>query len=499
MLLIALYLVTCAYLCENYKSYIKNMSKRPTTISRKELTNVELSTNTYGYAIIGDTITATLYAKRLLGNKITTPITLINEGVDRTNLNRLTDTSFVADNNKRILRYLITQQIRMIPAGDNQDEDDDLIDTQVDRIIHYYTGAGPLGDFIAAYHIPRLGPWFGCASSGNLERFLITSTIKFALNSQETIVANAIATTWSLPLTSTVIVKVPSVLNTHYEFLRPRDNSYTREIFLDDYHVNNQANNVDYVTEIDDLQFIQVTGATAGLYNITGSSGLSLTGVRPIWKTDLFTYLRLSTEAGIDPGMLNIPVFYRAVLPIAINNTGTTGGINLTGLTNNGDLITTHIAFSLYDLNNPKQSTLTWLAQCYTTVEDLSVVEPAGKYADTGKTLLIVEAVNTKNRRRAIYNASEHEVQINYNDRIMEHGYLEQFAQIVAKIYSIYTEQTISSDTLLADSSICGAIGECQDGNIIVDYTSRESPMVTVLNLTSQLYGLDIYPNPGKF
>jgi len=138
----------------------QNTNKRPTSIARKECANAHNSTNTYGYAIIGDTASATLYAKRLLGNKVTTPISIISEGVDRTNLEDLGDVGFVANNNLRALHNLMTEQIHMVPAGDNQNEDDDSADTQPERIIHYYIGAGPLGDFIGAYHIPRLGPWF---------------------------------------------------------------------------------------------------------------------------------------------------------------------------------------------------------------------------------------------------------------------------------------------------------------------------------------------------
>lgn len=472
-----------------------SINKRPTTNARKESANAHNSTNTYGYAIIGDTVSSTLYAKRLLGNLVTTPITLINEGVDRTNIDKLANLDYAAANNKRILHTLTTEQLHMIPSGDNQTEKDDIINTQTEQVLHYHVGAGPLGDFISAYHIPRLGPWFTHSLNGRLERFMSEYTIRSPLNNEELTIANKLKAVWNLPLTSSTIVKAPAILNSHYEFIQIKEDVATRELFLETYHNNNQASNVDYITEVDNLKL--TPGATGGLYDITYNSGTGLMNVKPIWRTNPFTYLRLATEAGIDAGILELPTFYRAVIPISINNSGTSGGIDLSNIATGEDLITTHLTFSLYDINNPKHSALVWLSQIYTAVEDLSVTDPAGKYADSGKTLLIIEALNTKNKRKASYNKSEHEIIINYNDRIAENGYLRQFAQVVSTIYQAYTGNSISVDTLLANASICDS-GACHDGNNVVDYGLRESPMISILELASHMYGVDIYPSLGK-
>ena len=133
-----------------------------------------------------------------------------------------------------------------------------------------------------------------------------------------------------------------------------------------------------------------------------------------------------------------------------------------------------------------------------TTTEDLSVVTPEGKYADSGRQLLIIEALSTKNKRRATYNTSEREIQVNYNDRIFEEGYLNQFAHIVAGVYNAYTGLLIPVDSLITESSVCSAnSGTCHDANILTDYSLRQSPMISVLELTSHLYGSEIYPNPN--
>lgn len=545
------------------------MSKRPTNVSRREVFNAHSSANSYGYAIIGDTTAATLYAKRLLGNNVTTPISIISEGVDRMNIEDIIDIDFPATNNKKILHYLNVEKIHMIPSGDNPNDNDDIT-FQTEQIIHYHVGSGSLGDFIAAYHIPRIGPWFTHSTNGRLERFLSESTVKSALTSQESLVVNRLSSLWGLTQTSSIIVKCPSILNVHYEFLKQVQDTYVREIFQDQYHMVNHSSNADYISEATNLRFTSTTGITGitgnGLYNITGNN-INLQAIRPIWKTNAYTYLRLANEGGINTGPLMLPTFYRAIISVPIGGTGIAGITGITGLTDctpvagpsghvclsctglsgttvgsvigvsgmtcicvptNGsvgsglsgtfcfvgqsglsgidftnvsgteDLITSHITFSLYDLANPRNSGLAWLVQSYTTLEDLSVVALNGRYADTGRMLLIVEAISTKNKRSTSYNIGEHEIQVNYNDRLAENGYFRQFAQIVAGVYNAYTGGFIPVDLLLSDTSICAPIsGICSDGDFILDYSVRESPMVSVIELASNLYGVDIYPNPS--
>lgn len=461
------------------------MSKRPTNKSRKEYANAHNSDNSYNYAIIGDTISATLYAKRLIGNNVTTNISIISEGIDRTNNNKISDMNFAAINNKRILRHLITEKIHMIPAGDNQCEDDDLVNTQIDQILHYHVGSGPLGDFISAYHIPRLGPWFNSSVNTRLEKFLRGSTAKTNLNDQELLVMNLLKDTWNLQVTNSLIVEQPSILNCHYEFINDYHNKESRMLFLNEYHTLNQKDNIDYISEATNIKFTH--NSETNLDNIEGSN-VSLQDVRLIWKTNPYTYLRLASEGGLSPSYMDIPVFYRAVLSIPQTNTG---GVDLSD-TNllNEDLLTTHLGFSLHDLNNPKSSGLTWLVQCYTTAEDLSIIDLSGKYADTNKSLLIIEAICTKNRRKTSYNIAEHEIQVEYNDRIIESGYLNQFSQIASTIYKAHTNTDITIDP---EISVCGAEGTCQDSANILDYSARESPLVSILQLASKMYGLDVY------
>lgn len=464
------------------------MSKRPT--SKKDCMNSTSSTNTYGYAIIGDTVASTLYGKRLIGNKVTTAISIINEGVSRTNMDTISDTDFITENNKTSLHFLKSEKIHMINYGDNECHDDEDVHIREEQIIQFHVPQGPLGDFISAYHIPRIGPWFTHSTESRAEKFFTRFTIKTPLNSQEVIISNYLINLWNLASTSSFIVKKPSILNCHYTFVNNYSDTESREIFLDYHQLVSQESNVDYITEANNIKFEKITNNT---YNITGSD-ISLESVKPIWKTNLYTYLRLSTEGGLTPSQIQIPVFYRAILPISLN----AGNVDLTMLSDSGDLVTTHIAFSLHDIKSTKNSNLVWLVQCYTVTEDLSVVDPAGRYADTGKTLLIVEAVCTKNRRQSSYNTAEKEIQLKYNERLVESSYLKQFAEITSNIYTAYTGATITADSLIVDSSTCGPSGTCHDSNIVVDFSQRQSPLVTVIETIAQLYGSDLYPVISK-
>lgn len=507
------------------------MSKRPTTISRKENATVHNFINTYGYAIIGDTVASTSYAKRLLSNQITTSISIISEGSNKGNFmssnqesktldnyldqdnnsDIIINSDFAAINNKRILRYLSTEQIHMVPYDENSEEIGNIMNTQTERIIHYHVGSGPLGDFISAYHIPRLGPWFPHTANGRIERFFNEYVVKSSLNSAEIIVVNRLADALQLTSTDSFVVNTPSILNVHYEFLKEpkvvnkslyhEDNIYTRELFLDQYDIVNQASNTEYITNVSNLTFTP-TGMS-GLYNIIGTH-ISLSSVKPIWKTNRYTHLRLATMGGINVDSLYLPTFYRAVLSIPKN-----GGlelsaeneerIDLSDIVSAEDLVSTHIAFSLHDIDIPKSTDLAWLVQVYTTSEDLSVVHPDGKYADSDKTLLIIEGLSTANKRRTSYNTIDRELCVNYNEKMVEDKYLHQFAQIVGEVYKAYTGDIILVDSLIADTSICSvSAGTCQDASTIVDYALRESPMVSILELASHLYGLDVYHNTSK-
>jgi hypothetical protein len=464
-------------------------NRRPTRQGRSS------SNTACQYAIIGDTASAILYANRLLNNGITVPIDIIHEGVCRANINGISDLDFIPQNTNRILHYLQPEQVHFQTPGDiDIDDDDELV--MDDQIINYYVGLGPIGDFIAAYFPPRVGPWFPHASMSRINHFLSQYTTTQPLNSVEMSLTTSLSNMLNLPQTSQVVVNRPSILNVHYVCTQFNHDVEQRQLFLDVFDKVNQASNVTIHTHVSNLQFSN--GGSSNLYNITGrdaTGNIALDHARVVWKTNPYTYLRLSSQ-GVNSKPFFSPAVYRSVIPIPNSNPN---GVNLSSLDVRDDYISTHLALSVYDLNNPASSPLAWLVQIYTTPEDLSVVCPQGKYADsdTDRSLLIVEAVCTKNRRCLTYNAADREVLVTKNSNIVEDGWLQQFTQLVSQVYHLYTGLDLDTDGLSGQVSVCTA-GLCQDNNFFQDFESRESPLTVMLETLGHLYGSEIYPQAGK-
>ena len=485
------------------------MSHRPTTIVRNQCTGGQTSINAFGYCIIGDTSAAILYAKRLLANGVITPITILTEGIDSTNVADITNTDFSALNVNTIFHYMGLEKIHNVTPGDQENEDDPDHYDQIESIYHYARGAGPLGDVISPYYIPRPGPWFDHSTNSRLQTFFLSNCVTTNLSNAESIIANRLRNLWSVPLTPNIIVKTPSIGSVHHVMVQGNEEGYTRELFLNDYNIVNEASNVTMYSGFYNLAIAR-GGCTAGVYNVSftmnndgSSKNFTLSCVRVLWKTNPYTYLRLATEAGLDPRPIHIPASYRFVTSIPINGntgiTGITGGASLVDeIDEFGDLITTDIPFSLPDLNNSKNTGLTWLAHAYTTPEDVSITCRQGKYSSIGNTLLIVEAVCVKNRRSTEYLIGQKELKQKYNNRIHERNYVTQFAKIASDVYLAYTGITLDPQLLIQDTTICSTAGQCSDADIITEYSIRESPVVTALEIGVNLYNnLEIYQAAG--
>lgn len=485
------------------------MSRRPSAIRRiREETSTSSVITNHGYAIIGNAAASILYARRLIQNNVTAPIYIITSGVDRTNLNCLEQISFPATNIKSILHFLYGERIHYITSGDDADNDDDEYITETDRIIQHYVGNGALGDMISSYFSPRLGPWFSHTSNQRMQKFLQNHVTRRPLNAAEQVVAERLKTMWNIPLTKNLINQGPSILNTHFEMIKSHDEHDRRELFLEQYQQVNDAPNVDIISETSNIKF--TPNPNGSTYDISGSN-FSLTNVKPIFKTNLYSYLRLSTAGGLHPDPIWIPTFYRAVISIPISGSGYIGvspfvvgqsgrlkydsGIDLRGLSESADMIITHNSFSLYDIGNPKSAAVAWMGQIYTTREDLSIVDPRGLYASEDHVLLIVEAICIKNRRQARYNVSEGEIQLSYNPRVAERNYREQFGQILSDAINVYTGVRIHPTSFIEESSVCSASGICGDNTIIQDFSLRQSPMNIVLDMAASLYKMDSYPS----
>lgn len=528
-----------------------------------------------GIAIFQDSTASVLYARRLLANNVRVPIYLLNKGVNRTSTRNVTDTSFVPDHTKCVLQYMYSQQHRYVSYDNdtNNHIDYELTNSssnstddtfpQNDRVVSFHTGSGPLGDLISSYYIPRVGPWFyepNLNSTTRLENFIQASTMHTSLNSQEQLVSDRLSQIWNIPYTNSVVVRQPSILDGHYVFARTDSNgNIKRQLFLDQYH--QVKNSVNVRSDINHFRFTQVNTTSNGtpIYDID-ADGEIIPNVRLIWKTTPGKYQQTTAEGGAPSKDLDLPVLYRASIPISTSGsgnpgltactgdngcsgnsghtkcgcsssssnysynssiksskcgctggftgdcygqtgyTGLSGTVNLDNLPDMGDLVTTHVAFSLPELGKSKNSTVSpiaWIVSAYTTPEDLYVTEPTGKYANSGYNFLIVEAFSLGNRRTTRYSDNQNQLQINQNHPSVETPHLVQFSHVVASVYHAYTGIKIPATSLLPTSSVCGNNGACTDSEYITDYSTRESPMETVTNMASALYGQPIFPSPN--
>ena len=463
-----------------------------------------------GIAVIGNTVAATLYTQRLL-NHHKKNITVIIEGRDYTSLNQLSDTDFNRHVSDHPTHFIYQESVHLVNDPFSPS----------DSTITYSVGKTVLGDLVSDYFIPRVGPWFNHDTSTRVVNFVNTSTVKMALNYQECTVAKSIVSIYGLPWTSSVRIGQPAMLNCHYVYVQANDDgnatttftpdscqwtdNYIRQLYWDEYSDQTPAEGVKYAHEVTGIKF--TPGSVTGTYNVTGNGLSQLSNVKVVFETNPYSYLRVAGFGGLlstqKSKSLSMPAFYRAVISIPLNNTAA-GGVDLTGLQDLGDLVTTHLAFSTHDLSSAStnQSILAWLFQCYTTTIDYSAINKNNSknytavYAPTGSILLVIEGLSVKNQRSLSYLSNE-ELQLKYNSSTSEQGYLNQFKDVVSKVYTAYTG--VAPPNLDQTQPVCSPNAPCQDYNFIATYPQRESPMLSVIQLVSCLYGMDGFPSLPKY
>lgn len=503
---------------------VQNLSIRPSYLVRM---NNAIATTTAGtntdFAIIGDTASCILYARRMLNNGVTGTIHIIIEGSNRINVDGIEHEDFNSDSNLKILEYLLNERIHHIPSSDDyNDYDGGKYLDFTEKCFRHHPGAGPMGDWVSAYHIPRMGPWFPQSMSDKFRDFIYQFTFTDNLSDVEVTVKDTFRTLFNVGDTNKLRVNAPAIFNLHRLFITPYQDRYARELFLDEFQYVHDQPNVNIYTESNFIQFQAPSNPAPGVFNMTFNSSkaggaVSLANVFVVFKTNPFTFNRITAQGfyPLNPNLnpLKIPTFYRCVFAIPDNNTnpnksgpGPTGtplpgfqtptypnylGVDLTQAPRYGDYITTHLTWSLYDLDHPNNSTLCWLGQSYTTKEDFSVVEQAGSYSDSNYSLLIIEAVNTINKRKVYYDLGLKENQVIHNGDEAEALWKNQFAYICNQIYQCYVGLT--GPATIDQISVCTQ-GACVDGDFITDEPERESPMVSILQMSSQLYSSEIYP-----
>lgn len=474
----------------------ETVTGRPTRTRR--INQEAVSVDIQGYAVIGDTEEALAYSFRLLKNGTTVPIKVISQGSDYMQKDDVDCAAYPICNQLQSLTHLNAETVKYCAPGESQNDSDTTLQDDtvaVDQVVNYQTPDGVNGDVLGSYLVLRAGPWFDSDNDSKVQSFIKEHTETFPLTLAEGVVADRLAAAYSIPIRKDAIrTKDPCILGATYVFATEEGETVDRELFRHYYDTVNDTNTTDLVSEVDRLTI--ANGTITGLNNVTVSFNdetQTYVNYKVVWMTNPYSYLRLASEAGLHPDPINIPTVYRSVINIPKNNSST-GGVDLTNETDLGDLVTSSISWSLYDNESPKHSSISWAIFTYTAVEDLADTNRGGKFATTGNTLLITEAISFGNRRSMTYDLGQNMQIVNFNSRLKEANYMERFREISRVVYTAYTGTVAPAFSNFSITGTGVATEHCQVSNVPL----RESSISTVMELINHLYPGKLYPIAGK-
>lgn len=426
----------------------------------------------YNYVVIGNTAAAVIETIRLYeaGSPL---IGFMAEGSNHAGDPNVRAADFNMGTAKSILSYLIHAKVRRIFCNG------------LNKVHNYFHGSGMEGNFIAAYYIPRVGPWFSGQASPWVD-FIQCNTLSRRNTIAEDIVVGRLSTMYNLQITNNIAVEGPSIMGSVRSFVRECGSGVKRNLF--DGHLAAVANR----PEIHNIcgpcgLSITKTGQdyNGNIYDVEATN-FAVSNARISWKIHPFQFLKLKETTGACDCCLDIPAFYRAILSVPMDSTRT-GGTNLSGPPVDPDFISSYISFSIgkTDCHGGRSP---WRYAAYTTQEDLSQVSQNGVYAQEGSTLLIVEAVCNTNLRTAQYNSQNRSIDINLNDELTEVNTLETFASVVGGIFTSYTGLPITVAQITTPGNACYN-GVCTLVSPSMEGSERESPLEMVIHMASMLYG----------
>ena len=487
------------------------MSIRPSAQYR---TSTVLPAN-INYVVLGDTSLATIYAAKLYESFGSAhPIYVISNGNDETTDTNVQALNYIMVNNQVIKKALESERLHLVlSANEIVSADLDRRDILFEQYYDYYTGSGSLGDMITAYYIPFVGPWFTSDNHSNIENFVKNSTIQKQLTNNEMIAATNISQLLGLAMSNSIVATKPTILTVNNIFVTNRNGKLERQIFKD--VKDSLPTSVKYVNQINDLFMQAIPNSCLYTVKYNTYSKLNFETISAnyqtidnacvLWMDNLYDYVRLLGVSDIERKKVLQPAFYRMVFAIPkVNSTG----INLTNLNVNeyplniGDGLTTRLTFCCTDvpdsLSTPASNTPIWLVTVYTTDEDFSDPSAGGSYADqsANKTLLIVEAISLTNRRVLNWDAINQSVSINLNSNRAELERYNAFLLVAANVYLSYVGSPPPLP-IVANTSMCTGSGICTDSTPLEHSSIRESPLITVMRMTTSLYGGNTYPTPS--
>lgn len=458
------------------------------------------------FLIFGDTLEAVLIAKRLLSRREyreSPRIYLCVEGNDLTGLEGITDTDWVPRHRLQMPAHFESERVSYV-----QDYRRDACVSESHSnpsVINYKYPVGVLGSYMFAPIVVRAGNWH--QQPERLTDFLRRQTVDINPPRSSHIAGNRLAADSRLPVVSTPTDSSQlGVLIRQFPFLdrdtcRPR-----RNLGIDILNYVLSFQGVTLYTGCSDFKFeaLQRNGSSP-TYDISFLASSSCDGQRVraqnavfISATNPFTLSRIVAPS-FPRFCTEVPAEYRAVISIPTSNPRS--GVYINNSKHLGDLVTSLGSVSAGAQRSQCSKNQEWLIQYYTSVHDFFQGSSQSLSADyppqsalpgrcfctdpvdsEGNTLLIVSAVNRRNKRTVSYNISNRTAVVRMNDNRVELDFLRQFARIVSMIRSAYTGLAATNPDPPFVQNITGS-GYIYEHTWITNKVQGLTPLVTYLEV----------------
>lgn len=430
----------------------------------------------YPVVIIGNTSSVTLYIKKLLSAGFKKEIYGIINGGNSTEEETVKKTSYNPDNPVRLLKHINPVKFSYIHCDKDKNE-----------VLNYHSPSGVNGEFVSAYIVPRVGPWFSYSNTDkSANNFFMQSSKEKILSVQVLELISKLASMFNIPTTNQIFNDGPCILAKEYIMIEDRQ---TRQLYNKELKKIMTKSNVNLYTR---TKNIRIDAIGNGLYNMKfcntqNNQDINITMTNVLWKNEAHSFIIDSSTTNVVNVAIKNPVTYRFYISIPKNNSDK-GGINIDSLTTFPDGTSMYISFSLPDLlGTSDNSNVVWLGQCYTTDVDYSGNDE-GRAAKKGNTLLIVEMVNLVYKRKIQHLTATSEDIIYITDESQETYWENSCARAIQIIYKAVTGTEISRAQILDRKPVTTDTNIVQANTSFTSFFVRECSIINVMEQARHLY-----------
>lgn len=393
--------------------------------------------NSPNVVIVGDTVAALYYAVRVLARDNTTNVAMVVEGPNNLYDSGISNSGF---GDKAIYNgYLRPWNSSYIT------EDSDNRNTTLN--LPYGLGADAIATYPSEVEYP---PLLGSNNQTGAAALVQRITEEKKLTDGELTISTALASSFGIPITRSIITSGPSVSARHYIFSQCINDDSERDVGYSAYNalVTTYADRCTFYFGCKNIRFSNPQSTRVydvNFHYFFGGDDVEVTLTGAVYlKSTVYDNVRVATAGNLPsltpfvnnirsvPGgkystpdsalSTYIPTTYRGVFAVPTNGTVEAGQrLNMT-------------------LPSIREGTRinskAWVVQSFTT--DMDLRPNSRVYAPEGKTLVIIEAVSVFNRRILYWNrcSCQFETVLNIDDQ--EQMFLQEFIQICQRFAIAY-------------------------------------------------------------